>query len=159
MHLFKVLCTLLFSVVVCVGLPSIVQPRNGTRIDPGQQFDFEYKSIAEYGISAYNFTVWLFTSRPSFFYAAEDFASGSYMGRFSMRNHPGNDYPHNLPPPYLTMPDFKDLPVGFGVGESCENRKVYLVVIEEYATDEASVGLRMSLSVNHIIYNATKTRS
>ncbi|KAK0188068.1 hypothetical protein F5146DRAFT_740652 [Armillaria mellea] len=139
MHLFKILYILLFNVVVCVAQPSIVQPRN------------------EYGISAYNFTVWLFTSRPEFFHAAGDFAAGSYMGRYSMRNHPGNDYPHNLPPPYLTMPNFKDLPVGFGVGESCDNRKVYLVVIEEYATGEASVGLRMSLSMNHIIYNATKT--
>ncbi len=34
------------------------------------------------------------------------------------------------------MPNFEDLPVGFGVGESCENKKVYLVVIEEYATGE-----------------------
>ncbi|PBK97586.1 hypothetical protein ARMGADRAFT_1162439 [Armillaria gallica] len=160
MHLFKILYTLLFSVVVCVAHPSIVQPHNGTRIDPGQQFDFEYKSIAEYGISAYNFTVWLFTSRPTSFF---DAAEKSLLGRTWVVIRCAiilvrNDYPHNLPPPYLTMPNFKDLPVGFGVGESCENKKVYLVVIEEYATGEASVGLRMSLSMNHIIYNATTTR-
>ncbi|KAK0504104.1 hypothetical protein EDD18DRAFT_487694 [Armillaria luteobubalina] len=156
MHLFKILSTLLFSVLACFAHPNIIHPRNGTRILPGEQFPFEYKSIADYGVSAYNFTVWLFTSPPSFFHAAEGFAAGEYMGRYSLRNHPGNDYPHNLPPPYLTMPNFEDLPVGFGVGESCENRKVYLVVIEEYATGEPSVGLRMSLSMNHVIYNATR---
>ncbi|KAK0201907.1 hypothetical protein DFS33DRAFT_1455708 [Desarmillaria ectypa] len=116
--------------------PSIVKLRNGTRINPGQQFDFEYESIAEYGTSAYNFTVWLFTSRPSFFHATEDFSAGSYMGRYSMRNHPENDYLHNPPPPFLAMPNFEDLPVGFGVGEPCKNKKIYLAVIKEYATGE-----------------------
>ncbi|KAF9533218.1 hypothetical protein CPB83DRAFT_846077 [Crepidotus variabilis] len=149
-RLFLILAT------VFAGTPSIVHPANGTSINPGETFDFFYNSIADYGVSSYNYTVWLFTSPPTFpFVQVENFAFGYYFGRFAEPNYPGNPNPPNPPPAQLTMPNFATMEKGFGNGASAHNVTCFLTVLEEYATGNGSVGYRMSLSSNHISYNNT----
>ena len=69
--------------------PSIQAPANGTVIKPGASFDFSYQSIADYGVSSYNYTVWLFTSPPTSVAQLANFATGYYFGRFAEPNYPG----------------------------------------------------------------------
>ncbi|KAF9267336.1 hypothetical protein L218DRAFT_894502 [Marasmius fiardii PR-910] len=137
------------------GSGVIVKPASGTVIAPGQTFDFLYDTKADYGISSYNFDVYLFTSKPSGFAVDEDWATGHYYGRWALPNYPGNPSPSNLPPAQLTMPDFSKNPGGFGAGASTSNQTVYLAVLEEYATGTGSVGLRLSLALTELIYNGT----
>ncbi|ESK95759.1 hypothetical protein Moror_12488 [Moniliophthora roreri MCA 2997] len=132
---------------------AIVQPKPGTVVAPGQAFDFVYDTKADYGVSSYNFTVWLFTSPPSM--QDQDFATGHYFGRYGLPNYPGNPSPPNLPPAQLVMPDFSKNPGGFGGGATATNQTVYLAVIEEYATGTGTIGLRMNLAINELLYNAT----
>jgi len=136
-------------------IPAILSPKNGSTIAPNAHFDFNYQSVADYGISSYNYTVWLFTKRPSYFEASERFAEGYYFGRFAQPNNPGNPYPPNQPPSQLTMPDCSKLGGGFGVGAHANHTKVYIAVIEEYETGDPSLGYRMSLTMNEVIYNGT----
>jgi hypothetical protein len=49
---------------VSAAQPVIVQPTKGSVIAPNTDFKFQYHSIADYGVSSYNFTCWLFTSPP-----------------------------------------------------------------------------------------------
>ncbi|KAL0580656.1 hypothetical protein V5O48_001386 [Marasmius crinis-equi] len=168
MYFFKaaVLCLLPF-LSLTVAAPSkrgpptspnsgvIVQPASGAVIAPGQSFDFSYDTKADYGVSSYNFNVYLFTSKPTGFVVDEDYATGHYYGRWALPNYPGNPSPTNLPPAQLTMPDFSKNPGGFGSGAHAENQTVYLTVVEEYATGSGSVGLRLSLAITELIYNGT----
>ena len=69
--------------------PAIINPAEGTHIAPGQAFDFNYDSIADYGTSSYNYSVYLFTSSPLAFTSSENFATAHYFGRFAEPNYPG----------------------------------------------------------------------
>ncbi|KIY45650.1 hypothetical protein FISHEDRAFT_49047 [Fistulina hepatica ATCC 64428] len=142
--------------------PQIVEPASGTVIAPGEIFDFQYNSIADYGTSSYNYTVWLYTTPPtgSVITPAIEYAVGFYFGRFGDVNYPGklctgNPDPPNPAPATLTMPDFSKSPRGFGSGATASNLTVYLVVVDEYADGEGSVGYKMSTAVNELVYNGT----
>jgi len=95
------------------------------------------------------------TSAPTSFAPSAEFGTGYYFGRFAEPNYPGNPDPKNLAPVQLVMPDFADSPGGFGAGESTSNATFYLVVMEEYVTGAGTVGARLSLASNQILYNAT----
>ncbi|KAJ7259557.1 hypothetical protein B0H12DRAFT_1108685 [Mycena haematopus] len=184
MHFLKVAALALFPLVL--SAPSrrqstsgtIVLPADGTVIAPGESFAFQYDSMADYGISSYNYTVWLLTSTPKSFGPSTNFAEGHYFGIFAEPNYPGklpylfsdigtnrgdprissekgNPSPTNPPPATLTMPDFSKNPGGFGSGKTDSNGNFALVVMEEYATGEGSVGFRLALAMNHIVYNGT----
>ncbi|KAJ7459955.1 hypothetical protein FB451DRAFT_566895 [Mycena latifolia] len=164
MHFLKVAVLGLFPLVCTVfAAPSprqstsgtIISPADGTVIAPGQAFDFVYDSMADFGVTSYNYTVWLLTSKPKFFAPSTNFGEGHYFGRFAEPNFPGNPNPPNTPPAQLVMPDFSKNPGGWGAGASDSNAHFALVVIEEYATGTGSVGSRMTLAINHIVYNAT----
>ncbi|KAJ7147054.1 hypothetical protein C8R43DRAFT_890087 [Mycena crocata] len=170
---------------VFAATPAILLPAKGSAIAPNASFPFKYHSIADYGVSSYNFSVWLFTSPPRFFEPSESFAAGYHFGRYSLSNYPGNPSPHNLPPSAFKMPDFSRLGGGWGVGAPATHATFYFAVIEEYGeglvrfsglvaivadgrySHRLAIGelvscpiilaqtVRMSLSVNQIIYNAT----
>ncbi|KAJ7212012.1 hypothetical protein GGX14DRAFT_621283 [Mycena pura] len=163
MHFLKVAVLALLPLAGTVlGAPSrrqnkgtIFAPAEGTNIKPGEVFGFQYQSVADFGVSSYNYTVFLLTSAPTTFNPSTDWGRGYYFGRFAEPNFPGNPSPKNPPPPTLTMPDFSKNPGGFGVGEVDVNGQFTLVVMEEYATGDGVVGNRLALSMNRIIYNST----
>ncbi|KAK7048465.1 hypothetical protein R3P38DRAFT_3174720 [Favolaschia claudopus] len=163
MHFLKVAALALFP--FALAAPSrrqstsgtIVLPPDGAVIAPGEEFAFEYDCMADFGISSYNFTVWLVTSFPKSMSPSNNFAEGHYFGRFGQPNYPGNPSPKNPPPATLTMPDFSKNPGGFGTGAVDSDGQFALIVMEEYATGEASIGSRFTLAVNRIVYNGTKT--
>ncbi|KAJ7175963.1 hypothetical protein C8R46DRAFT_75626 [Mycena filopes] len=182
MHFLKVVTLLpLFATALAAPSPrqstsgTIIAPADGTVIAPGESFAFSYDSMADFGISSYNYSVWLFTSVPTSFAQSVDFAQGHYFGRFAEPNFPGNlrrcalqkkyivdssstkgnPSPKNIAPTTLTMPDFSKNPGGFGTGASESNGDFALVVMEEYATGAGSVGSRLTLAINRIVYNAT----
>ncbi|KAJ6605689.1 hypothetical protein B0H10DRAFT_2311611 [Mycena sp. CBHHK59/15] len=124
---------------VSASTPVIINPAKGSVIAPNTFFNFNYHSIADYGTSSYNFTVWLFTSPPRFFEPSENFATGYHLGRFSQPNFPGNMHPHNLPPTRFQMPDFSKLGGGYGVGSPASHATFYFAVIEEYGDGAVSV--------------------
>ncbi|KAH7912536.1 hypothetical protein BJ138DRAFT_776434 [Hygrophoropsis aurantiaca] len=132
---------------------TISSPPDGSAIAPGANFDFSYNTRADYGISSYNYTVWLWSSLPGG--VSQQFATGHYFGRFSEENYPGNPNPQNPAPPQLTMPDLADSLGGFGAGAYGSNIKLYLVVIEEWGSGQGSLGTRFSQTSNALIYNAT----
>lgn len=66
-----------------------ISPTAGTIVAPGGQFDFKWDTMADYGLSSYNFTVFLFTQAPTSMAPSEFFGSGYYLGRFSEPNYPG----------------------------------------------------------------------
>ena len=39
-------------------------PANGTAVFPGQWIPFTYVSMAEYSVTSYNLSIWLYTSDP-----------------------------------------------------------------------------------------------
>ncbi|KAJ6559093.1 hypothetical protein DFH09DRAFT_922090 [Mycena vulgaris] len=164
MHFLKVAVLALFPLIQNVlAVPSprqstsgtIISPADGTVIAPGQAFDFAYDSMADFGVTSFNYTVWLLTSMPKTFAQSTDFAEGHFFGRFAEPNFPGNPNPRNPAPAQLVMPDFSKNPGGWGVGASDSNGHFALVVMEEYATGEGSVGSRLTLAINRIVYNAT----
>ncbi|KAJ6585371.1 hypothetical protein B0H19DRAFT_1059605 [Mycena capillaripes] len=180
MHILKFALVALFPLIGSVhSAPSrrqstsgtIIAPADGTVIAPGETFAFSYDSMADFGISSYNYTVFLLTSVPTSFEQSIDFAQGHYFGRFAEPNFPalidsrdlpgippkGNPSPKNLAPPNLTMPDFSKNPGGFGAGAPDSNGEFALVVLEEYATGSGSVGSRLALAINRIVYNATSS--
>ena len=67
----------------------IVSPADGDVIVAGSSFPFEYRTRADYGVSSYNYTVWLFTTRPESTIPSDLFATGYFFGRFSLPNYPG----------------------------------------------------------------------
>lgn len=91
---------------------------------------------------------------------------------FSWQVAAGNTNPTNRAPSQLQMPDFVEMWAGAGRGQYAHATRFYLSVIEEYQTKnvwetphlscvpfwrvvQGSVGYKMALSTNHIIYNAT----
>ncbi|KAJ7485977.1 hypothetical protein B0H11DRAFT_2016271 [Mycena galericulata] len=134
---------------------TIVSPAAGTVVEPGAAFDFLYETMADYGVSSYNYTVWLMTAMPTSFVQSTSFAEGHYFGRFAEPNYPGNPNPPNLAPSQLIMPNFSKNPGGFGTGASDSNGEFALVVLEEYANGDGSVGARFNLAISRIVYNAT----
>lgn len=136
---------------------TIISPAKGTHIAPGAAFDFAYDSMADFGVTSYNYTVWLLTAMPTSLAQSTNFAEGHYFGRFAEPNFPGNPNPPNPPPAQLVMPDFSKNPGGWGTGASDKNGHFALVVMEEYATGTGSVGSRLTLAINRIVYNATAT--
>lgn len=90
MH-FSTLALPLLSLVASVygADPAIISPSNGTHIAPGAAFDFSYGSIADYGASSYNYTVWLLTGLPTSLLPSETWGTGHYFGRFAQPNYPG----------------------------------------------------------------------
>ncbi|KAF5386508.1 hypothetical protein D9757_005856 [Collybiopsis confluens] len=142
---------------VSAGIPTILEPANGTVIAPGSAFNFSYFSIADYGVSAYNYTVWLFTSLPTHAAPSIQFASGYDLGKYAEPNYPGNPSPPNPPPAQLILPDFSKPLGGFGSGFSVSHATFYLAVVEEYGTGHPTApGRSISVVMNHIIYNGTK---
>ncbi|KAJ6585095.1 hypothetical protein B0H19DRAFT_927570 [Mycena capillaripes] len=139
MHLLSVLSVALacFSSALATT-PAIIQPADGTHIAPGQTFDFEYLSIADYGTSSYNYSVYLLTSPPLALMTSQNFGTGHYFGRFAEPNYPGNPNPPNTPPSQLFMPNFSNSPGGFGTGASATNATFYLAVFEEYSNGQVS---------------------
>ncbi|KAH7921322.1 hypothetical protein BV22DRAFT_1072503 [Leucogyrophana mollusca] len=141
------------------GAGTITSPAIGTAIAPGAAFDFSYNTRADYGISSYNFTVWLWTGMPTAM-SSQQFATGHYFGRFAEENYPGasrNPNPQNPVPSQLVMPNLADALGGFGAGASASDVEMYLVVIEEWASGQGSLGVRFSQTSNTIIYNATSS--
>ncbi|KAJ7134724.1 hypothetical protein C8R44DRAFT_610519 [Mycena epipterygia] len=173
MHFLSALTLALTCFVSCAWstTPAIIQPAEGTRIAPGQAFAFNYLSIADYGVSSYNYTVYLLTSPPHASTPSVNFGAGHYFGRFAEPNYPGNPNPSNPPPAQLVMPDFSKNPGGFGAGASATNATFYLAVFEEYAdgsvsrrpafqdyssnSSQGSVGNMISFTANKIVYNGT----
>ncbi|KAJ3726739.1 hypothetical protein FB446DRAFT_748504 [Lentinula raphanica] len=142
--------------LISATTPRIDEPANGTAIAPGAAFNFSYLSIADYGTSAYNYTVWLFTSLPSSDAPSIQFASGYDLGKYAEPNYPGNPSPSNPPPAQLTMPDFSQPLGGFGAGYSVSNATFYLAVIEEYGDTSPTVpGRMLSVVMNSVLYNVT----
>ncbi|KAK7048456.1 26S proteasome subunit P45, partial [Favolaschia claudopus] len=125
-----------FAAAALAMTPAIIQPADGTHVAPGQSFPFEYQIIADYGVSSYNYTVYLFTTPPLAFMTSQNYGAGHYFGRFAQPNYPGNPSPSNLPPPKLVMPNFSTSRGGFGAGASASNATYYLAVFEEYATGD-----------------------
>ncbi|KAJ6605646.1 hypothetical protein B0H10DRAFT_1922686 [Mycena sp. CBHHK59/15] len=138
---------------------TISTPVNGAVIAPGAAFDFRYNTMADYGVTSYNYSVWLLTSMPTTFEQSTNFAEGHFFGRFAEPNYPGmrvcNPSPKNPAPAQLIMPDFSKNPGGWGAGASDSNGQFALVVMEEYANGSGSVGSRLALAVNSIVYNGT----
>ena len=74
------------------GGPVINKPAANAVIQPGETFDFLYYSMADYGRSAYNTSIWLFSSAPGDLQAntkADTLTTGHFFGRFSTGNYPG----------------------------------------------------------------------
>ncbi|TDL22591.1 hypothetical protein BD410DRAFT_722675 [Rickenella mellea] len=133
---------------------TINAPANGTAIAPGASFDFSYSVHADYCVSSYNFTVWLFTTPVKNILAGT--ATGYLFGRFSEENYPANPFPSNPVPSKLTMPDLSQSSGGFGTGLSKSNAPVHLVVIEEWSSCTATFGNHLTIATADLVYNATK---
>ncbi|KAG6814229.1 hypothetical protein H0H92_015344 [Tricholoma furcatifolium] len=146
-----------FICTVHSASPQIISPSEGDVIVAGSQFPFQYRTTADYGISSYNYTVWLFTTPPTTVEPSNLFATGYFFGRFSQPNYPGghcNPYPQNQPPSAFIMPNFSKGLGGFGAGSSNKTQECYFVVLEEYGTGVAAAGSRISWTETKIIYIA-----
>ncbi|KAJ3782845.1 hypothetical protein GGU11DRAFT_220596 [Lentinula aff. detonsa] len=143
-------------ILISATTPRINEPANGTVITPGAAFNFSYLSIADYGTTAYNYTVWLLTSLPSSTAPSIQFASGYDLGKYAEPNYPGNPSPSNPPPAQLRMPDFSQPLGGFGDGYSLSNATFYIAVVEEYGvTNPTGPGRLLSVVMNSVLYNVT----
>ncbi|TFK52589.1 hypothetical protein OE88DRAFT_1421949 [Heliocybe sulcata] len=134
---------------------TIVSPAPGDTISPGQAFDFKYNTMADYGSSSYNFTVFLVTSPAQAMVPSTEFMQGHYFGRFQEANYPAVPYATNPPPSQLIMPNFDKSPGGFGSGSWAANATFYLAVLEEWDSGNGALGTKMSLAITPVIYNAT----
>ncbi|KAK0503989.1 hypothetical protein EDD18DRAFT_1305776 [Armillaria luteobubalina] len=103
--------------------------------------------MADYSVSGYNYSVWLFTSLPESFAPSESFGAGYYFGRYDYANYPG------VP---LVMPNLSARFGGFGTGKSASNAVVYLAVIEEWASG-STFGFQMNLATTQLVYNGTSS--
>ncbi|EIM85947.1 uncharacterized protein STEHIDRAFT_26719, partial [Stereum hirsutum FP-91666 SS1] len=135
----------------------ISAPVEGTVIAPGQAFDFSYGIHADYCSSSYNYSVWLMTEMPQAFSPSPTFMTGYLFGTYDAANYPAVPYATNPAPAQLTMPDLSQDQGGWGSGASATNATFYVMVWEEWASCDASLGKRISLAMNSIIYNATAT--
>ncbi|KAG6891654.1 hypothetical protein C0992_012703 [Termitomyces sp. T32_za158] len=112
MFVFVVYLLLVFVQITCATDAGIKSPVAGDVIVAGSAFPFEYNTRADYDVSSYNYTAWLFTTRPESLNPSDLFATGYFFGRYSQPNYPGNPYPRNRPPSQLIMPDFSQSPGG-----------------------------------------------
>ncbi|KAK0201873.1 hypothetical protein DFS33DRAFT_1028907 [Desarmillaria ectypa] len=163
MQLFRLLSSLLvLSTTLSLPVPvsaikgEITYPINGTVIMPGKAFDFKYDGMADYSVSGYNYSVWLFTSLPQSFSPSESFGAGHYFGRYDYANYPGVPYANHKAPAQLITPDLSARLGGFGTGKSASNALVYLAVIEEWASG-STFGFQMNLAMTQLIYNGTSS--
>ncbi|TRM67202.1 hypothetical protein BD626DRAFT_566231 [Schizophyllum amplum] len=132
------------------GGPAINSPAANSVIMPGQDFDFSYQNMGDYGRSSYNLTVWLFSSELGAFTSGSDtVATGHYFGRFPLKN--------GAVPTTLTMPDLSVNPGDFGEGQSASNATMYIAVFEEWADWDGSLGEKVAFASTPIIYNGTST--
>ncbi|KAI0056087.1 hypothetical protein BV25DRAFT_1872905 [Artomyces pyxidatus] len=130
---------------------TISVPVSGTKIAPGQAFNFTYNAHADYCKSSYDYSVWVVTQAPTNVSFSETFMSGYHFGTYQEPNYPAVPYPSNPAPAQLVMPDFSKNQGGFGAGQNATNANFYLMVMEQWDDCQASA----SLTANHIIYNAT----
>lgn len=70
---------------------TILNPKSGTKIAPGSQFNFTYMGRADYGVSSYSFHVWLLgeqilNDNPT---TNDSYTYGWFFGRFDYPNWPG----------------------------------------------------------------------
>ncbi|KAI0823953.1 hypothetical protein BC628DRAFT_1420390 [Trametes gibbosa] len=139
---------------------TIVAPVAHAPIAPGALFDFSYKASADYGRSTYAYSVYLFTETPESFTPADVFAGGYFFGRFDYANYPAVPYPKNPAPAQLQMPNFA-APKGPGFSNTytLTDQTFTLAVIEEWDGSDngpdSPPGMKMSLTVVPIVYNAT----
>ncbi|KAL1715953.1 hypothetical protein EV715DRAFT_206321 [Schizophyllum commune] len=142
------------------GGPVIDKPAANAVIQPGETFDFLYYSMADYGRSAYNTSIWLFSSAPGDLQAntkTDTLTTGHFFGRFSTGNYPGNPYPNQPVPKQLTMPDFSVNQGGFGSGKTASDAPMYLAVFEEWADGSGTLGNKIAYVSTPIVYNGTKS--
>ncbi|KAF8993525.1 hypothetical protein BDQ17DRAFT_1368284, partial [Cyathus striatus] len=110
--------------------PEIRSPAEGSIINPGASFNFDYQSIADYAHPR-------IILRSGFY----EITTGNKVdgglgvrillsGRFGFPNYPGNPSPKNLAPSQLVMPDFSKLGGGFGVGKTTSNATFHFVVLK-----------------------------
>jgi hypothetical protein len=137
---------------------TIEKPTEGTVIAPGAVFDFKYNIRADYSISSYAYSVWVFTEMPASFAPSDVWSTGYFFGRFDEANYPGKSawsifmrgfvwltwlvsavpYAYNPAPPNLTMPNFANAQGGFGSGKPATNATFYFAVLEEWADGTVS---------------------
>ncbi|KAI0315799.1 hypothetical protein OF83DRAFT_1130316 [Amylostereum chailletii] len=136
--------------------PGVISaPANGTAIAPGQSFNFTYNIHGDYCTSSYDFSVWLITDTPTSMQPSENFMNGYYFGTFAMENYPAVPNPSNPAPSQLKMPDFSKNEGGFGGGQSASDASFQLMVMEEWDTCDGTLGRKISIALNTIIYNVT----
>ncbi|TCD62993.1 hypothetical protein EIP91_006152 [Steccherinum ochraceum] len=134
---------------------SITAPTPGQHIAPGQNFTFKYFGRADYGVSSYDYSVWLvnstvFDKKLSF----EDvFTNGWFFGRYDYANYPAVPYSTHPAPKQLSMPNFTKPQGGFGAGQTASKVNFTLLVIEEYADGGGSVGRKLGTAGVPIVYN------
>lgn len=70
---------------------TILQPTSGTNIAPGTQFNFSYFGRADYGVSSYNYHVWLVGEdlMNDSLGTKDVLTTGWYFGTFDYNNWPG----------------------------------------------------------------------
>ncbi|KAL1744440.1 hypothetical protein HDZ31DRAFT_64108 [Schizophyllum fasciatum] len=141
------------------GGPVIAKPTANTAIQPNESFDFLYYSMSDYGRSAYNTSIWLFSTEVGSLQPdakTDTLTTGHFFGRFSTGNYPGNPYPAHPVPTQLTMPDFSKNQGGFGSGKAAHDAPMYLAVFEEWADGSGTLGNKIAYVSTPIIYNGTK---
>lgn len=98
MVVFVFYLLLVFVQVTC-AIPltdaGILSPADGDVIVAGSTFPFEYQTRADYGVTSYNYTAWLFTTRPESLNPSDLFATGYFFGRYSQPNYPGQFWVEN----------------------------------------------------------------
>ncbi|CCM03550.1 uncharacterized protein FIBRA_05686 [Fibroporia radiculosa] len=140
------------------GTPGTISaPAPYTVITPGGIFDFFYNINADYCKSSYAYSVYLATELPTSMSPSNQFMSGYYFGRYDAENYPAVPYPTNPAPPNLTMPNFAQPQGGFGGGNPATNATFYVLVLEEWDDCEGTIGRKIAMTANPIIYNATST--
>lgn len=146
----------LVSLAFAQGTPgTISEPAPYTVVAPGGVFNFSYNIHADYCKSSYAFAVYVVTESPVSMSPADQFMSGYYFGRYEAENYPAVPYPQNPAPPNLTMPNF-DLPQGgFGGGNEASNSTFWVMVLEEWDDCEGTIGRKIAMAANPVIYNAT----
>ncbi|KAI0947294.1 hypothetical protein AcV7_009753 [Taiwanofungus camphoratus] len=157
MTILLLLLALFSATIAQVASPpgTISEPAPYTAINPNGVFNFSYSVHADYCISSYAYSVYLVTKPPANMTPSDTFMAGYFFGRFDAENYPAVPYPSNPAPPNLTMPDFSAGQGGFGAGRSASNATFYLTVVEEWDDCQGSLGRKMGMSTNPIIYNAT----
>ncbi|PCH40233.1 hypothetical protein WOLCODRAFT_40624, partial [Wolfiporia cocos MD-104 SS10] len=133
----------------------ISAPANYTVIQPGGIFNFTYNIRADYCKSSYSYSVYLVTQPPTSMAPADQFFAGYYMGRYDAANYPAVPYPTNPAPLNLTMPNFANSMGGWGTGRTTTNATFYIMVLEEWDDCAGTLGRKIGMAANPIIYNGT----